>query len=60
MEKNRWDCPGIFMIGDRVVWDGEGEYLDVPLQTTKAVDPALLTGDDVAPEVDEPEEPPQE
>jgi hypothetical protein len=20
---NRWDCPGIFRIGDKVIWDGE-------------------------------------
>jgi hypothetical protein len=26
-ELNRWDCPGIVCIGDRVIWDGEAEYL---------------------------------
>jgi hypothetical protein len=31
---NRWDCPGVFMIGDRVIWDGEAEYLGLePLKT---------------------------
>jgi hypothetical protein len=24
---NRWDCPGVYLIGDRVIWDGEAEYL---------------------------------
>jgi len=26
-EPNRWDCPGIYCIGDEVIWDGEAEYL---------------------------------
>jgi len=32
--RSRWDCPGVMMIGDRVIWDGEGEYLGLePLKT---------------------------
>jgi hypothetical protein len=26
-EPNKWDCPGIYCIGDRVIWDGEADYL---------------------------------
>jgi hypothetical protein len=33
-EPNRWDCPGIVMIGDEVIWDGEAEYLGVEPKTT--------------------------
>jgi hypothetical protein len=41
---NRWDCPGIVCIGDRVIWDGEAEYLGLkplthwPPRTTAEVE----------------------
>ena len=36
---SRWDSPGIAMIGDDVIWDGEAEYLGLePLKTISVAD----------------------
>lgn len=34
MAERRLTDPGIYIIGDKVIWDGEAETLGVPAKTT--------------------------
>jgi hypothetical protein len=52
MAERRLTDPGIYMVGDKVIWDGEAETLKVPPKTTLEQPPVIPLPPEVDPDAD--------